>query len=156
MANKQTMLERYWKIRLDFKEAYKETMPAPAQLWNYQELLYRIDILEVFQQFAAAAPLTTDMKVLGTHYKVVDAYVENLKKERAFPASPNAEVQKQRETALASFNSVVDDYRKRFASYAPQSPEQYQKDIGRAIATVLPSLLQYRNTINEIKITEEK
>jgi hypothetical protein len=154
--NKPTILERYWKIRLDFKESYAETIPGPAQLWNFQELLYRIEVLEVFQQFKNAAPFSTDKKVLVPHYMVVNTYVENLKKERDLPAASNPEIQKQRETALVSLCSVVDDYRKRYASYKPKSPEQYQKDIGQTIGTVLPAWIQYRNTINEIKLTEEK
>jgi hypothetical protein len=153
--NKPTMLERYWKIRLDFTDSHAETMPEPAQLWNFQELLYRIEVLEVLKQFAAAAPLSDDMAVLSQHYKVVNAYIENLKTDRIYPAAPD-DIQKQRETAHTSFCSVIEDYRKRYGSYKPQSPEQYQKDIGRTIGMVLPAWIQYRNTINEIKLTEGK
>jgi len=155
MSNKATILERYWKIRLDFTDVYSDTMPTPAQLWNFQELLYRIEVLEVFKQFAAAVPLSDDMNILIPHYKVVNAFIENLKTDRAFPATPNDDIKKQRETAHKSLCSVIEDYRKRYGSYVPQSPEQYQKDIGRTISTVLPAWIQYRNTINEIKLTEE-
>jgi len=148
-----TVLERYWKIRLALHD--DKTMPTPAQLWNFQELLYRIEVLEVFKKLAAAAPVSDDINVLVQHYKVVNAYVENIKQERDFPAAPNADMQKQRETALASLCSVIEDYRKRYASYIPQGAEQYQKDIGRTVGTVLPAWLQYRNTINEIRLTEE-
>ena len=154
--NKQTLLEKYWKIRMDFTESHIETMPVPLQLWAYQELIYRIDVLEVLKQIKDAVPLSTDMNVLKPHYKVLDAYLENLKKERDFPPAKNADGQKQRETALESLCSVIDCYRKRYGNYAPQSPEQYQKDIISTISTVLPAWIQYRNTINEIKLTEEK
>jgi len=154
--NKPTILERYWKIRLDFTDSQNETMPVPAQLWNFQELLYRIEVLEVLKQLAAAVPLSDDMKVLTPHYKVVDAYIENLKTDRCYPAAFNEDHKKQRETAHASLCAVIGDYRKRYGKYAPQSPEQYQKDIGRTIGTVLPAWIQYRNTINEIKLPEGK
>jgi len=157
MNNKKpTILEQYWKLRFDFQEMYKETMPAPVQLWYYQELLYRIEILEVFKQFKDAAPLSSEPNIFKTHYQVVDMYVENLKKDRNLPEAPDGEIKKQRETALACLNSVVNDYRKRYGSYGPKSPEQYQKDIGNTIGTFLPAWLQYRNTIKEIKLTEEK
>jgi hypothetical protein len=156
MNNKPTLLERYWKIRLDFTDSHTETMPAPAQLWNYQELLYRIEVLEVFRQFATAVPLSDDMKVLMPHYQVVNAYIENLRTDRSYPEAPNDNYKKQRETAHASLCSVIEDYRKRYGSYAPQSPEQYSKDIGRTIGTVLPAWIQYRNTITLVKLTEEK
>jgi hypothetical protein len=156
MSNKPTLLERYWKIRIDFMDAHKETMPSPKQLWSLQEIMYRIEVLEVFQQISVAAPLSTDWNILRNHYLVVDAYAENLKKERDLPAAPtNSDLQKQRQTALSSLVSVIEDYKKRYASYNPQGPEQYQKDIGRTIATFLPAWIQYRNTINEIKLTEE-
>ena len=155
--NKQpTILERYWKIRLDFTDSHTETMPMPAQLWNFQELLYRIEILEVLKQFAAAAPLSNDMKILSPHYRVIDAYIENLKTDRCYPAAHNEDYKKQRETAHAGLCSVIEDCRKRYGSYAPQSPEQYAKDIGRTIGTVLPAWIQYRNTITLVKLTEEK
>jgi len=154
--NKPTILERYWKIRLDLHDSYAETMPTPVQLWNFQELLYRIEVLEILKQFAAAVPLSTDMSILIPHYQRVNAMMENLKKERDFPAAITDDIKKQRETAHASLCSVIEDSRKRYKSYAPQSPEQYQKDIGRTIGTVLPAWIQYRNTITEIKLTEEK
>lgn len=151
---KLTLLERYWKLRLDFEASGKEVMPTPAQLWAYQELLYRIGVLEVCQMLSKAAPFSCEMKVLIPHYQAVNAYMENLRKER-FLQSSDPETQKQQQTALGSLNSVIEDYRKRYASYAPKSPEQYQKDIGRTVATVLPAWVQYRNTITEIKIIEE-
>ena len=154
--NKPTILERYWKIRLDLHDNDSETMPTPAQLWKFQELLYRIEVLEVFKRFSAAVPVSDDMKVISPHYQVVNAFIENLKSDRKFPLAANEDVQKQRTTAYESFSSVIEDYRKRYGSYVPQSPEQYQRDIGRTIGTILPAWIQYRNTINEIKLTEEQ
>ena len=156
MNNKPTILEQYWKKRLDFKDSYAETKPAPAQLWNFQELLYRIEVLEVLQQYTAAVPISDDMKVISSHYRLVNAYIENLKTDRSYPPAQNDDITKQRETAHTTLCSVIEDYRKRFSSYKPQSPEQYEKDMGRIIGTLLPAWIQYRNTINEIKLTEEK
>ena len=157
MSNRPTLLARYWKLRIDFMDAHKETMPSPKQLWKLQEIMYRIEVLEVFKQFAVAAPLSTDWNVIRNHYLIVDAYAENLSKERDLPAAaPDSDIQKQRQTAFESLISVMTDFRKRYKSYKPQGPEQYQKDIERTIATVLPAWVQYRNTINEIKLTEEK
>ena len=155
MSNKPTLLDRYWKMRLDFQDAYKEAIPTAGQLWNFQELLYRIGVLEVFQQFAKTAPISGEFKDLTSHYAVVDAYMEYLKNERNIPVAVNPDAQKKYETALHAMTSVIKDYRRRYASYKSSNPEQYSKDIGRTIATVLPAWVQYRNTICEIKITEE-
>jgi len=67
-----------------------------------------------------------------------------------------AKEDKKDKKTFRSDQKLKDDYRKRYASYKPQSPEQYQKDIGKTIATILPAWITYRNTINEIKLTEEK
>jgi len=151
---KTTLYEKYIAVKQNFLEKHKETMTSPAELWNYQELLYRIEVFEFLRLYRNAAPLSSEMKILGNHYMILDAYMENLKIERTLPAASNPDKQKQRETAFASFNSVIDDYRKRYSSYSPQSPEQYHKDIGATIGTVLPAWVQYRNTINEIKLLE--
>jgi len=154
--NKPKLIEFYWKKRLDFMESHKEIMPTPAQLWNYQELLYRIEVFEVFKQFKNAVPYSDDKNVLLPHYKLINYFIENLKTDRAYPPAPNDDRKKQRETAHASLCSVIEDYIKRFSNYIPKSPEQYEKDIERIINTVLPAWIQYRNTINEIKLTEEQ
>ena len=150
-----TLLERYWKVRLDFESRAKETMPEPSQLWAYQELVYRIGVLEVFRMFSKAAPFTDDMATLILHYHAVNGYIEHLRTERIC-LSTNPENQKQMETALAGLTTVIDDYRRRYASYAPGGPEQYAKDIANTISSILPAWVQYRNTIIELKITEEE
>ena len=154
--NKPKLLEYYWKNRLDFTDIHADTAPTPAQLWNFQELLYRIEVMEVFKQFAAAAPLSTEKNILDNHSKLIYVFMENLKTDRVYPPAKNEDFKKQRETAHKSLCLVIEDYKKRYENYIPQSPEQYQKDIGCAISTVMPAWIQYRNTINEIKLTEEK
>lgn len=155
MEKKLTLLERYCKIRIDFEADIKETMPTPAQLWVYQELIYRIGVIQIFQQYSKTAPFSDDIKILTPHYKVVNMYIEYLKNER-YLKSPNPEVQKQQLTAQGSLSAVIEDYRRQYANYAPKSPEQYSKDIGRTITTLLPAWIQYRNTITDIKLEEEK
>jgi hypothetical protein len=130
-------------------------MPSVLQLWSYQELVYRIGAIEVFQRFVKAAPITSDMKTLVQHYQAVNGYIEHLRKER-FHSATDTDKQKQQQTAQASLTSVVEDYRKRYNSYSPGNPEQYKKDIGKTIATVLPAWVQYRDTVTEIKIKIEE
>ena len=155
MDKKLTLLERYWKIRLEFESVSKETPPSPSQLWSYQELLYRIEILDCLQLIVKAAPFSCEMKTLFPHYQVVNMIFENLRTER-FLKAPNPDMQKQQHTAAESLSSIIEDCRKRYASYAPAGLEQYQKDMQRTVATVLPAWIQYRNTVTEIKISVEE
>ena len=56
----------------------------PDEAIVMQELNYRICILETFRSFCRTAPLTTDVKVLGYHYKLVNAYVRFLLNEDVY------------------------------------------------------------------------
>lgn len=44
----------------------------------YQEILYRIDVLESCQLFVKTAPVTTDTKVLAYHYQMWDVYIYHM------------------------------------------------------------------------------
>ena len=43
---------------------------------QYQELLYRIEVLSTSQAFCQTAPITTEVSVLSSHYQLVDAYAK--------------------------------------------------------------------------------
>ena len=155
MSQKLTMLERYCKMRLELDESFKNTIPTAAQFWSYQELVYRIGVLETFQQFAKLAPVSPDAKILIQHYLVVNGFIEHLKKERFNPTT-DPEMLKKQQTAQASLISVIDDYRKRYSSYQSGNDDQYKQDIGRTIAAVLSAWMQYRDTVTEISIKTEE
>lgn len=111
-----------------------------------QELNYRICVIETFQAFCKSAPMSLDTRVLGYHFQMVDAYVRFVLTERRFGPKTDEDGQKKRDTALASFEKVVQDGRKRFSSFAPSKPEQYKNTVNQYVNTVLPVWMQYRNT----------
>lgn len=111
-----------------------------------QELNYRIDVLETFQAFTKTAPMSMEPKQLGYHYQLVDNYVKFVLTERQFGPKTDEKGQKMRATALDSFQKVVQDGRKRFASFQATKPEQYSETLNKYINTVLPLWMQYRNT----------
>ena len=53
-----------------------------SEMLGYQEVLYRIEVLEACKMFSKTAPVTTEMKPLVTHYQMVDAYLQCLSRER--------------------------------------------------------------------------
>ena len=87
-----------------------------------------------------------DTKVMGYHFQMVDAYVRFTLNERRFGLKADAEGQKRRETALSSFEHVVQDGRKRFSSFKAGTQEQYKTSISQYVHTILPVWMQYRNT----------
>ncbi len=50
-----------------------------------------------------------------------------------------------------NLSRVIQDYRKRFSSFAPAAPESYGYEVGRVVNTLLPAWLQFRNTFVPIK-----
>ena len=141
---------------LEKLQAQRTVLEAKAplevgQLWLLQEVVYRVGVIECCKAFQASVPATTDAKILGPHYKIVDAYIHHLTQERQFGQPADDAQKKRRETALASLNKVIADYKKRFQSYRPGTPEQYAADIGKALQTVLPAWIQHRNCYIDVK-----
>ena len=140
------LIEKYYERREAFRSQVAENSLPPDDLVLVQELDYRISILETFQTFCKAAPLTTDTKVLVNHYQLVNLSICNLLTERKFGTKTDDNGKKKRETAALSLDKVVKDNQKRFASFAAQTQNQYKTSITNYINTVLPVWIQYRDT----------
>ena len=146
-----TTLEIYWNIKVDMDSEMQTLKPEPEQIWQYQELLYRIEVLQVCQMFIKSVPESADAKVLTPHYQMLNAFIENLTLERRGCANNSGDAQAQRDTAHGNLLRVVEDYRKRFSSFSPDNDAgRYCKEISLVIQTVLPAWLQYRQTCTEI------
>jgi hypothetical protein len=141
-----TLLEQYLKKQADYNSQMAENSFPPDEAIVMQELNYRICILETFRSFCRTAPLTTDVKVLGYHYQLVNAYVRFLLNERKFGPKTDEAGQKKRETAYVSLERVVQNGAKQFSSFTASSQDQYKKTISGMINTILPVWIQYRNT----------
>ena len=140
------LIEKYYERREAFRSQVAENSLPPDDLVLVQELDYRISILETFQTFCKAAPLTTDTKVLANHYQLVNLSICNLLTERKFGTKTDDNGKKKRETAALSLDKVVKDNQKRFTSFAAQTQNQYKTSITNYINAVLPVWVQYRDT----------
>ena len=141
-----TTLEQYYQMKQQLTEKITDGTMTVDQLLGYQELLYRISVLECCMNFVKTAPVTTDMKVMSYHYKVVDALFTCLVQERQFGLPADETLKKQRATALSNLQTVVNSFRKQFQSFKPATPEAYRAAVGKMINTILPAWLQYRFT----------
>lgn len=141
-----TILDQYREKQNNIRAQIAANSLPPEELLIMQELNYRICVLETFQSFCKSAPVTTDTRVMGYHFQLVDAYVRFMLNERKFGPKADAEGQKKRETAYISFDRVVQDGRKRFSSFKAGNQEQYKSTISTYINTILPVWMQYRNT----------
>ena len=66
-----TTLEQYYQTKQQLTAKIENGGLTVDQLLGYQELLYRIAVLESCMNFAKTAPVTEDMKTMCDHYKVV-------------------------------------------------------------------------------------
>ncbi|MBQ7768082.1 MAG: hypothetical protein IJ403_04290 [Oscillospiraceae bacterium] len=141
-----TTLEQYNQMKQQLTAKIADGTMTVDQLLGYQELLYRISVLESCMNFVKTAPVTNDMKVMSYHYQVVEALFTCLLQERQFGIPADDVVRKQRATALENLQTVVNSFRKQFQSFKPAAPEAYRAAVTKMVNTILPAWLQYRFT----------
>ena len=141
-----TTLEQYNQMKQQLSVKIADGTMTGDQLLGYQELLYRISVLESCMNFVKTAPVTNDMKVMSFHYQVVEALFTCLIQERQFGVPANDALKKQRDTALSNLQTVVNSFRKQFQSFKPATPEAYRAAVTKMVNTILPTWLQYRFT----------
>jgi hypothetical protein len=157
VADMATLLESYNSIKEGMDTGMKSVKFSPSQIWEYQELLYRIDVLLVCQMLQKSAPESVDVKVLVPHYQMMDAYIENITSERRISADNGEIPTKLRDTAYGNLRRIVGDYRKRFGSFASgDDTGRYGKEISLVLQTVLPAWIQYRQACTEINKEETR
>jgi len=141
-----TTLEQYNQMKQQLTAKIADGSMTVDQLLGYQELLYRISVLESCMNFVKTAPVTNDIKVMSYHYQVVEALFTCLVQERQFGIPADDVVRKQRATALENLQTVVNSFRKQFQSFKPAAPEAYRAAVTKMVNTILPAWLQYRFT----------
>ncbi len=149
-----SLLSQYREMREQLNAQLKENCLPPDCWMGLQELMYRINVLESFSTFLATAPVSTDNKVLGYHFNLVDFYVGCLYTERKFTSLTGADAEKKRKTAEEMFMQVITDNRKQFKSFIAKSDQHYKNCMSKYIDTILCAWIQYRNTYTYIKIKE--
>lgn len=150
-----TVLENSLSLRRWVESEMSQAPATPTHVWWYTELVYRISVLETCQMFCRTAPVSQEIKTLLGHYQMVDAYIKSMVTERRYGPDRGPDTQKEREAAQLNLERVVQDYRKRFSSFAPSAPDFYGKELTKVINTVLPAWIQFRNTFVPIKKMKE-
>lgn len=151
-----TVLENYHNLHKEVDQRIAQGGAPAEALWQHGEVVYRISVLETCQTFCKTAPVTLEMQALQGHYKMLDAYVQCLASERRYGPNRGPDTQKERDAAQNNLGRVIQDYRKRFASFAPTEPDSYSREIGKVVRTLLPAWLQFRNTFVPLKKKEKE
>ena len=77
-----TVLEKYCKQRENMNAEIAQGAFTVEKLLVYQELLYRINVLETCMNFCKTAPVTPDLRALTDHYQLLDAFIQCMLLER--------------------------------------------------------------------------
>lgn len=141
-----TTLEKYLSNRQDLDQQFLEGKVTPRSLLRYNELTYRIGVLETFRVLSISAPNTTDAQRLRRHYQMVDDFIQHIALERGYGPDRGPDTEKERDSAKTNLGRVIQDYRKRFSSFAPSSNEAYGQRITDVMKVVTPAWLQMRET----------
>jgi hypothetical protein len=141
-----TILEQYTGLKEKISTQIASGNFPYNQMLQYQEMLYRIDVLETCMAFVKTAPVTMDQRVLSTHYQMLDAFLMCMLQERKIGQPGDETVRKQRETAYTNFQTVVNTFRKQFSSFRPGNQDTYRNTIQNMVSTILPAWMSYRNT----------
>jgi len=128
-----TKLEQYYQTKQQLTARIENGSITVDQLLGYQELLYRISVLESCMNFVKTAPVTNDMKAMSFHYQVVEALLTSLTQERLFGIPADEKLRKQRSTALNNLQTVVTSFRKQFQSFKPTTPDAYKAAVTKMI-----------------------
>lgn len=141
-----TTLEQYYQTKQKLSAKMTAGQLNTDQILGYQELLYRISVLESCMVFVKTAPVTADLNAMSFHYQAVNSLMTCLLQERQFGIPADEKLKKQRATALSNLQTVIGCMHKQFQSFAPTAPEAYRTAIGKMIQTILPAWMQYRYT----------
>lgn len=141
-----TTLEQYYQAKQKLAAKMTAGQLNTDQILGYQELLYRISVLESCMGFVKTAPVTADLTAMSFHYQAVNSLMTCLLQERQFGIPADEKLKQQRKTALSNLQTVIGCMRKQFQSFAPTSPEAYRTTISKMIQTILPAWMQYRYT----------
>lgn len=91
MAN---ILEQYLAKQEELRSQIQANSLPLAALADYQELVYRIGVLEAFKAFSRTAPITLDTKIMGRHFQIADSNIRALLAERQIGPKPDEEGKK--------------------------------------------------------------
>lgn len=143
---KTTILEEYQQKKQEYMDQIAEGRFQRDDSYRFQEMNYRIEVLECFQFFCRTAPVTMDEQEMAYHYGMVCVYIDVLIKERRFGKKADEELKIKRETALNTLMAVYEKCKEMFKNYQVESENYYRECISKFCSCLLPVWLQFRDT----------
>ena len=141
-----TLLEQYNAKLNEMNEKIRAGQLPTEENLAYQELVYRVGVLNTCKAFCASAPIGKETSNLCYHYQVVAMYIKMLGNERQVGSKTDDEGKKKRAAAKETIDRVMNDGVRRFGSFNPTTDELYKKSVSEFINAYISVWIQYRNT----------
>ena len=141
-----TLLEQYNAKLGEMNDKIRAGQLPPEEMLVYQELVYRIAVLNTCTAFCAGAPVTMETAKLCCHYQVVAMYIKMLSCERQVGSKTDEDGKKKRGAAKETIDRVMNDGVRRFGSFNPKTDDLYKKTVSEFINAYISVWIQYRNT----------
>jgi len=141
-----TLLEQYNVKLNEMNEKIRAGQLPPEDTLVYQELVYRVAVLNTCKAFCASAPIGKETTLSCYHYQVVVIYIKMLSNERQVGSKTDDDGKKKRAAAKETIDRVMNDGVRRFGSFNPATEDLYKKTISEFINAYVSVWIQYRNT----------
>ncbi len=120
----------------------------------FQEIAYRLSVLDVIARIDAAIPETTERSKCGAHYQFMMSYLHLLVEEHCFVKPSSDKAAEARACAKEMLIKILKDNEQRLMSFMPQEPGDYHKMAKNTLQTVTIAWISYRETF--VRILNEK
>lgn len=152
------LLECYHNRIRAYREQIAQKPFLQRDLLTFQELEYRISVLESIRFWLETAPVTTEIRTLGEHYQVVSSYLELFRQERRHDIVADRQHREKSLTALLALSAVIHEGSEKFSRFYPVDAKSYRNLLIPYVVDVLNRWLFYRNLYIDIpkEVPEQK
>lgn len=112
----------------------------------YQEIAYRLSVLDVIARIDAAIPETMEKSKCGAHYQFMMSYLQLLVEEHCFVKPSSDKAAEARACAKEMLIKVLKDNEQCMMRFVPQEPADYRKVARNTLQTVTIAWISYRET----------
>ncbi len=141
-----SLLQDYVMLKNEMENRMGDTTGLKSLLL-YQELGYRVLVLDTLKAFTDTVPDIEDGKAVRSHARALISYIRAIPEGYPFAPRADAAGKKARETALATLQDVCEDACDKLDTYVPEKTEEYVKDVGKILQPVPNVWRQYRDTL---------
>ncbi len=141
-----SLLQDYVMLKNEMENRMGDTTGLKSLLL-YQELGYRVLVLDTLKAFTDTVPDIEDGKAVRSHTKALMNYIQTIPDGNKFAPKVDETGKKARATALETLREVCEDACDNLDEYVPESQENYAKELSKILRPITSVWSQYRDTL---------